>query len=164
MFVVSPLFLSLFHLNLNNSIKFYLSTVSIDESQLESPPLTQEKVLELIEQAYPNPITAEDLAKDYGWEEADVTLVIQSLISRGLIKSMEYNSYTRIHHEDKEIKVVKQMPTISSNKQPTIAIVTAQYCEKMAIDAMLENKETFVRYTTVVIMKTVNNQYITFLT
>lgn len=63
MFVVSPLFLSLFHLNLNNSIKFYLSTVSIDESQLESPPLTQEKVLELIEQAYPNPITAEDLAK-----------------------------------------------------------------------------------------------------
>ncbi|KAL5277264.1 hypothetical protein ACFFRR_002473 [Megaselia abdita] len=123
--------------------------LSIDESQLESPPLTQEKVLELIEQAYPNPITAEDLAKDYGWEEADVTLVIQSLISRGLIKSMEYNSYTRIHHEDKEIKVVKQMPTISSNKQPTIAIVTAQYCEKMAVDAMLENKETFVRYTTV---------------
>lgn len=62
---------------------------------------------------------------------------------------MEYNSYTRIHHEDKEIKVVKQMPTISSQKQPTIAIVTAQYCEKMAVDAMLENTETFVRYTTV---------------
>lgn len=68
---------------------------------------------------------------------------------RGLIKSMEYNSFTRIHHEDKEIKVVKQMPTIASNKQPTIAIITAQYCEKLAVDSMLENKETFVRYTTV---------------
>ena len=41
------------------------------------------------------------------------------------------------------------MPTIASNRQPTIAIITAQYCEKLAIDAMLENKETFVRYTTV---------------
>ncbi|XP_017482387.1 PREDICTED: uncharacterized protein LOC108371348 isoform X1 [Rhagoletis zephyria] len=124
-------------------------TVSLEESQIESPPLTPEKVLELIEQAYPNPVTPEDLAKDYGWEEQDVLLVFVSLKDRGLIKSMEYNSFTRIHHEDKEIKVVKQMPTIASNKQPTIAIITAQYCEKLAVDAMLENKETFVRYTTV---------------
>ncbi|XP_070144209.1 uncharacterized protein [Drosophila kikkawai] len=123
--------------------------ISLEESQFESPPLTQEKVLELIEQAYPNPVSPEDLAKDYGWSEQDVLLVIQSLQERGLIKSMEYNAYTRIHHEDKEIKVVKQMPTIASNKQPTIAIITAQYCEKLAVDAMLENKETFVRYTTV---------------
>lgn len=62
---------------------------------------------------------------------------------------MEFNSFTRIHHEDTEIKVVKQMPTIASSKQPTIAIITAQYFEKLAVDAMLENKETFVRYTTV---------------
>ncbi|XP_054728111.1 uncharacterized protein LOC129237406 isoform X4 [Anastrepha obliqua] len=123
--------------------------LSLEESQIESPPLTPEKVLELIEQAYPNPVTPEDLSKDYGWEEEDVLLVFMSLKERGLIKSMEYNSYTRIHHEDKEIKVVKQMPTIASNKQPTIAIITAQYCEKLAVDAMLENKETFVRYTTV---------------
>ncbi|XP_055909330.1 uncharacterized protein LOC129944149 isoform X4 [Eupeodes corollae] len=123
--------------------------LSMEESQFESPPLTQEKVLELIEQAYPNPITPEDLAKDYGWDEQEVIKVFHSLKSRGLIKSMEYNSYTRIHHEDKEIKVVKQMPTIASNKQPTIAIITAQYCEKLAVDSMLENKETFVRYTTV---------------
>lgn len=71
------------------------------------------------------------------------------LKERGLIKSMEYNAFTRIHHDDQAIKIVKQMPTIASNKQPTIAIITAQYCEKLAVDAMLENKETFVRYTTV---------------
>lgn len=41
------------------------------------------------------------------------------------------------------------MPTIASSKQPTIAIITAQYCEKLAVDSMIENKETFVRYTTV---------------
>lgn len=41
------------------------------------------------------------------------------------------------------------MPTLVSSKQPTIAIITAQYCEKLAVDTMIENKETFVRYTTV---------------
>lgn len=41
------------------------------------------------------------------------------------------------------------MPKMISAKQPTIAIVTAQYTEKLAVDAMMENKETFVRYTTI---------------
>ncbi|XP_038112814.1 uncharacterized protein LOC6031436 isoform X1 [Culex quinquefasciatus] len=124
-------------------------TVSFEDSQFEVVPLTPEKILELIEQAYPNPITPEDLSKDNGWEEEEVLQIMLLLKERGLIKSMEYNSFTRIHHDDKEIKIVKQMPTIASNKQPTIAIITAQYCEKLAVDAMLENKETFVRYTTV---------------
>lgn len=45
---------------------FFLSSiilVSYEDSQFEVIPLTQEKVLELIEQAYPNPITPEDLAR-----------------------------------------------------------------------------------------------------
>lgn len=46
-------------------------------------------------------------------------------------------------------QIVKQMPTIVGAKQPTIAIITAQYCEKVAVDALIENKETYVRYTTV---------------
>lgn len=41
------------------------------------------------------------------------------------------------------------MPIIVAAKQPTIAIITAQYCEKVAVDALIENKETYVRYTTV---------------
>lgn len=94
-------------------------------------------------------LIAINIFRDYGWSEEEVIKIIISLQERGLIKSMAYNSFTRIHHEDKEIKVVKQMPTIASNKQPTIAIITAQYCEKLAVDSMLENKETFVRYTTV---------------
>jgi hypothetical protein len=47
------------------------------------------------------------------------------------------------------LKVVRQMPTMANSKQPTIAVITAQYCEKLAVDSMLENKETYVRYTTV---------------
>ncbi|XP_058442777.1 uncharacterized protein LOC131425162 isoform X2 [Malaya genurostris] len=133
----------------HNVAEHNFSNVSFEDSQFEVIPLTPEKILELIEQAYPNPITPEDLAKDNGWDEEEVLQIMMLLKERGLIKSMEFNSFTRIHHDDKEIKIVKQMPTIASNKQPTIAIITAQYCEKLAVDAMLENKETFVRYTTV---------------
>lgn len=38
-------------------------TVSYEDSQFEVVPLTAEKILELIEQAYPNPITPEDIAR-----------------------------------------------------------------------------------------------------
>lgn len=37
--------------------------VSYEDSQFEIVPLTPEKILELIEQAYPNPITPEDIAR-----------------------------------------------------------------------------------------------------
>ena len=33
--------------------------------------------------------------------------------------------------------------------QPTIAIITVHYFEKMAVDAVMANKQTFVRYATV---------------
>ena len=44
--------------------------------------------------------------------------------------------------------MVKQMPTIAANQQPTIAIITAHYHEKVAVDAMMENKTTYVKYKT----------------
>lgn len=44
--------------------------------------------------------------------------------------------------------MIKTMPMLAANLQPTIAIITYQYCEKMAVDAMMENKTTYVRYKT----------------
>lgn len=38
------------------------------------------------------------------------------------------------------------MPRVTSSQQPVIAIITAQYCEKLAVDSMISDKETFVRY------------------
>lgn len=129
--------------------------------------LTIEKVLEIIESAYPNPITIRDVAKYYftiyvtlflykkyicrnnGWDEEEVAHHLAELQSRGLVKAMEHGAFTRQQSCDTQVTIVKQMPTMASAKQPTIAIITAQYCEKLAVDAMIENKETFVRYTTV---------------
>lgn len=47
-----------------------------------------------------------------------------------------------------EVQVVKQMNVVSASNQPTVAIITANYCEKMAVDAMMENKTTYVKYKT----------------
>ncbi|XP_011631920.1 uncharacterized protein LOC105423726 isoform X4 [Pogonomyrmex barbatus] len=108
--------------------------------------LTVEKVLELIESAYPNPVTIIDIAKEHGWEPSAVETKLKELQEKGLVKAMDHGAFTRVV-EDTQVQVVKQMPTMA--KQPTIAIITAQYCEKLAVDSLIENKETFVRYTTV---------------
>ncbi|XP_073972428.1 uncharacterized protein isoform X2 [Rhodnius prolixus] len=111
--------------------------------------LTEQKVLELIEDAYPNPVTVEDISKEYNWDQDLVEKHLEKLKEKKIVKAMEHGAFTRIIQHEKDIQIVKQMPAIVSSKQPTIAIITAQYCEKLAVDAMIENKETFVRYTTV---------------
>lgn len=89
------------------------------------------------------------MCRNYIWDEAEVVQHLAALQSRGLVKPMEHGAFTRQQSHDTQVTIVKQMPTMISAKQPTIAIITAQYCEKLAVDAMIENKETFVRYTTV---------------
>ena len=76
--------------------------------------------------------------------------MLTELQSNGLVRTVgETESYTRVVQNENQVKVVKQMPKIIQAKQPTIAIITAQYCEKLAVDSMMDNQETFVRYTTV---------------
>lgn len=124
--------------------------LSADENSIGNVVLlSKEKVLELIESAYPNPVTIPDISKDNSWDEEEVSHHLAELQSRGLVKAMDHGAFTRQQSFDTQVTVVKQMPTMVSSKQPTIAIITAQYCEKLAVDTMIENKETFVRYTTV---------------
>ncbi|KAJ9598950.1 hypothetical protein L9F63_010544, partial [Diploptera punctata] len=132
------------------SIKFYYVSVSADESALGLVvELTEPKLLELIESAYPNPVTVEELASQHNWEADAVGEKLTTLQEKGLVQALEHGAFTRAVQADTHVQVVRQMPTMARSKQPTIAVITAQYCEKMAVDAMLENKETFVRYTTV---------------
>ncbi|KAK5649611.1 hypothetical protein RI129_000640 [Pyrocoelia pectoralis] len=124
--------------------------LSADEHSLGYiQPLSVQKVLELIESAYPNPITIQDISKGNNWDEEEVAQHMSQLQTRGLVKAMDHGAFTRQQSQDTQVTIVKQMPTMASAKQPTIAIITAQYCEKLAVDAMIENKETYVRYTTV---------------
>lgn len=48
--------------------------------------------------------------RNHGWSEEEVLQIMLSLQSRGIIKAMEFNSFTRIHHEETEIKVIIHCP------------------------------------------------------
>ena len=77
-----------------------------------------------------------------------VSSLIQELLTKNTIKSVDNSGFMRVDVNDSQVKMVKQMPNVQKSQQPTIAIITAQYCEKLAVDAMIENKDTYVRYKT----------------
>ncbi|XP_076437063.1 uncharacterized protein LOC143276450 isoform X2 [Babylonia areolata] len=114
--------------------------------------IVREKLLTVLESAYPNVLSVEDLVRITGAEESKVMEQLQELKSRELIREMEKGGYVRQVLDEKtggtEVQMVKQMPTIAANQQPTIAIITANYHEKVAVDAMMDNKTTYVRYKT----------------
>ncbi|XP_049945998.1 uncharacterized protein LOC126428138 isoform X3 [Schistocerca serialis cubense] len=122
--------------------------LSADESTLGAvAPLTEERIKELLESSFPNPVTAVELARSNGWSEEEVQAQLSQLTEKGIAKALEHGAYTRAVAT--KVQVVRNMPAMVQSKQPTIAIITAQYCEKLAVDSMLDNRETFVRYTTV---------------
>ncbi|XP_076341868.1 uncharacterized protein LOC143242390 isoform X1 [Tachypleus tridentatus] len=110
--------------------------------------LEEESILELIESAYPNPVSVEDLVRQSRGNEEEVHSSIEQLLSRSLIRCLGDKNYTRITQNDKDVKMVRQMPKVVSFQQPTIAIITSKYCEKVAVDSMIENKEVYFRYKT----------------
>ncbi len=42
--------------------------------------------------------------------------------------------------------MINQQPTVANSEQPSIAIITVNYYEKLAVDAMMSNKVTYVRH------------------
>ncbi|BFZ22499.1 hypothetical protein BsWGS_25538 [Bradybaena similaris] len=119
----------------------------VDNRPMEE--IVREKLLTVLESAYPNVLSVEDLVRITAADISVVNLQLQELQSRQLIQPMENGGFVRKVLDDKtEVQMVKNMPMIASNLQPTIAIITYQYCEKMAVDAMMEDKTTYVRYKT----------------
>lgn len=78
------------------------------------------------------------LHRERHWDLEDVKNHVNKLQEKLLVKSLEQGAFTRI--EKNRVQVVKAMPTIVKSRQPTIAIITAQYCEKLAVDAMIDDK------------------------
>ncbi|WAQ95473.1 hypothetical protein MAR_028163 [Mya arenaria] len=69
------------------------------------------------------------------------------------VREVEVGRWMRLQHEAQngtthEMKMVREMPQLTSREQPTVALVTSLYCEKLAMDAMIEDKVTFVKYKT----------------
>merc|ERR1719461_2319252 len=114
------------------------------------PEASEERILDIIEASYPNPITLEGICNNFTSEERTVRHMLSELQLQKKIRTMEnnLNAFTRVQRDQENIVVVKQMPRVEAAKQPTIAIIVGQYYEKTAVDAMMTNRQTFVRYAT----------------
>ncbi|CAF1010450.1 unnamed protein product [Rotaria sordida] len=134
------------------------NTLDIDHPMYEKNPgryadLIKEKLLDLLEQAFPNPMFVNDLAK---YVECDGQTVFEYLVEledKNLVKHLDQDGqqWTRViiaAQEEDTHKVIlyKSISELSSSFQPTIAIITVNYFEKLAVDAMIQNKVTFVRH------------------
>jgi nucleoside phosphorylase len=104
--------------------------------------------LDIIESSYPNPISIQEICSTTQTEEAIVRQLVDELAAREKINSTDDGQhFTRTTKPiDTKVNMVKQMPKVTKSQQPVIAIITAQYCEKLAVDSMISDKETFVRY------------------
>lgn len=122
-------------------------------------PLTSQKVLDIIESSYPNPISIKDICSNLHAhsttavhldQESLVRQFLEDLTNKEKINTTDGGQhFTRTTKLiDTKVNLVKQMPKVIRSKQPVIAIITAQYCEKLAVDSMISDKETFVRYRT----------------
>jgi len=126
-----------------------LARVSAEPTSL--PEASEERVLDIIEASYPNPITLDSMCSSFVSEERTIRHILSELQLQKKIRAMEtnLNAFTRVQRDQENIVVVKQMPRVEAAKQPTIAIIVGQYYEKTAVDAMMTNRQTFVRYATV---------------
>merc|ERR1719510_307658 len=133
-----------------------------DEREEKKPELVPERVLAIIEEAYPNSLTIDDMSRRFKSETEVVRNMVLELVNKKLVKPVgagvpgaagldsAAGAFRRVHQNEEEVTIVKQMPrAVEGGMQPTIAVITAQYFEKMAVDAMMTNKQTFMRYATV---------------
>lgn len=113
----------------------------------------------MIESSYPNPISIRDICSNIiaqsntavqADQESLVRQFLGELTNKEKISTTDGGQhFTRTTKLiDTKVNLVKQMPRVIKSKQPVIAIITAQYCEKLAVDSMISDKETFVRYRT----------------
>ncbi|XP_055327513.1 uncharacterized protein LOC129580836 isoform X2 [Paramacrobiotus metropolitanus] len=121
--------------------------------------LTEESLLEMIERAFPNGLAFKDIAKCTLSSESDIHELLMVLAQKGLIKQLDNGTWIRWsapreaesslgQEAQTTFTITKHMPSLQPWEQPTIAVITALFCEKLAVDAMMDNKETFVRYQT----------------
>ena len=159
------------HVTVSDTINPSLSPLVYKKNPQRYADLIKERLLDLLEQAFPNPMSVNDLAKYVSgvafadlesecescrYVECDDPTVLQYLIEledKNLVKHLDEDGqqWTRMivsPEEESTHRVIlyKSVSELSSSFRPTIAIVTVNYFEKLAVDAMIENKITFVRH------------------
>uniref|UniRef100_A0A915L3M0 Winged helix-turn-helix domain-containing protein n=1 Tax=Romanomermis culicivorax TaxID=13658 RepID=A0A915L3M0_ROMCU len=109
-----------------------------------------QRVRELLEDAYPNGMMVDNLSHALQCSTESIFGYLEDLQSKNLVTQLENGQWIRIDRMAAlgQQLIVKQMPKVYDVDQPTVAIITALFVEKLAVDSIIENKQTFVRYKT----------------
>lgn len=114
----------------------------------------KQKMIQCLEDAYPNSMSIQDILVNSRVKQSDMitaVVMLNDLQNRGLIKEVDKGMWMRIpvsQQNNPDVKMVEELPFLTHQQQPSIAIITSLYCEKLAVDAMIEEKATFVKYKT----------------
>lgn len=111
--------------------------------------IVQDQLLHYLESAYPNILPTDELSEFLKVDVATIQQQLKVLVDKNLIKEMEPGKWVRkVLDQKTEVKMVTQMPVQTQGAKPTVAIITSRYYEKLAVDSMMEDKTTFVKYKT----------------
>ncbi|XP_053392841.1 uncharacterized protein LOC123564258 isoform X1 [Mercenaria mercenaria] len=116
----------------------------------------KQRILHCLEDAYPNTQSVPDILTQTAGRNLDsgtLVMLMKELEKSQHVREVEIGRWLRIQYEihhgtGHDLKLVKDLPQLTGREQPTIAIVTSLYCEKLAVDAMIDDKTTFVKYKT----------------
>ncbi|CAH8569788.1 unnamed protein product [Dicrocoelium dendriticum] len=143
--------------------RFFPGRVEWDRAERDKRPpeqVVRETIQMRLEEAYPNVLSMDDLVRILEVDDRRMLeLQLEVLEARDLVQLVplegrhvgQLGFRRKIHLQNQEVKEVKganHMQQVSTSEKPTIAIITNLLCEKLAVDAMIEEKTTFVRYKT----------------
>ncbi|BFZ15111.1 hypothetical protein BsWGS_18149 [Bradybaena similaris] len=115
----------------------------------------KQRMLQVLEDAYPNSVKTDDLFKACKVKQLDTitaVVMLKDMEKKALIREVEKGVWMRMQTNEEmtehEILLVPELPMLASREQPTIGIITTLYHEKLAVDAMMDEKRTYVKFKT----------------
>ncbi|XP_035829271.1 uncharacterized protein LOC101849581 isoform X3 [Aplysia californica] len=115
----------------------------------------KQRMLQVLEDAYPNSLSTNNLFKSCKMKATDnitAVVMLKDLEKKGLIQEVEKGIWMRMQTKEEmsehEVILVQELPTLTGREQPSIAVITTLYHEKLAVDAMIEDKKTYVKFKT----------------
>ncbi|VUZ50079.1 unnamed protein product [Hymenolepis diminuta] len=121
--------------------------------------VVREGLLRTLEDAYPNVLSMDDLIRLTNLDdkvllmkqlkELEDTNFIQPVsIENGPEKKIGFRRKLNVLHKVEVIAGADKLKSLSDEQKPTVAIITNLLCEKLAVDALIERKTTYIRYKT----------------
>ncbi|KAK7097152.1 hypothetical protein V1264_004171 [Littorina saxatilis] len=112
----------------------------------------KQRMLQLLEDAYPDPLPVNIIFKKSVVKQSDnitAIVMLKDLQKKGLVREVETGFWVRMQTwaevSPHDVQLVKELPLVADKDNIKVAIITALFEEKLAVDAMIDNKRTYLK-------------------